>query len=134
MSDGQGPAPERPTPSGVGMETVVGYILLIGVLLSVGLIVSGVCWHWAVAGHLVLTYPAAGMNLLQFVVAEMRQLISGPLAPRTIIYAGLVVLMLTPYGRVLASLAYFAFVERNWKYTALTAFVLGVLTYSLFLH
>jgi uncharacterized membrane protein len=41
--------------------------------------------------------------------------------------------MLTPYIRVLASLLYFAFVERNRKYTVFTGFVFAVLTYSLFL-
>jgi hypothetical protein len=35
---------------------------------------------------------------------------------------------------VLASMLYFALVERNGKYTAFTAFVLLTLTYSLFLR
>jgi uncharacterized membrane protein len=47
---------------------------------------------------------------------------------------GIGVLMLTPFVRVLASVFYFAFVEHNWKYTLFTAFVLSVLTYSLFLR
>jgi len=42
--------------------------------------------------------------------------------------------MLTPFVRVLTSVFYFAFVERNWKYTLFTGFVLGLLTYSLFLR
>jgi len=45
---------------------------------------------------------------------------------------GLAVLMLTPYARVLASVLYFALVERSAKYTIFTGFVLAVLTYSLF--
>jgi uncharacterized membrane protein len=118
----------------LGMNTGIGYILLIGVVLSVVLIVSGVAWHWAATGQLVLAYPVKGVNLLQFILVEVRQLVSDPLAPRTILYAGMVVLLLTPYGRVMASLLYFALVEHNWKYTAFTAFVLGVLTYSLFLR
>jgi len=43
-------------------------------------------------------------------------------------------LLLTPYARVLASMLYFALVERNRKYTAFTTFVLLTLTYSLFLR
>ena len=42
-------------------------------------------------------------------------------------------LLLTPYVRVLASLLYFAFAARNWKYALFTGFVLAVLSYSLFL-
>lgn len=127
-------ASARSTVPGRGMDAIVGYILLGGVLLSVVLIVSGLGWHWAATGQLVLAYPVKGVNLLQFILGEVQQLVSGPLTPRTIVYAGVAVLMLTPYGRVLASLAYFALVEHNWKYTAFTAFVLGVLTYSLFLR
>ena len=39
-----------------------------------------------------------------------------------------------PQVRVLASMLYFAFVERNGKYTLFTGFVFSVLTYSLFLR
>jgi hypothetical protein len=38
------------------------------------------------------------------------------------------------WRRGLASLVFFAFVARNWKYSAFTAFVLAVLPYSLFLR
>jgi hypothetical protein len=36
--------------------------------------------------------------------------------------------------RVLASMLYFLLAARNWKYTVFTAFVLTILTYSLFLR
>ena len=42
--------------------------------------------------------------------------------------------MLTPYVRVLVSILYFAFSERNWKYALFTGFVFSVLTFSLFLR
>ena len=34
------------------MDTVIGYVLLSGVLLSVCLIVAGVAWNWIATGHL----------------------------------------------------------------------------------
>lgn len=116
------------------MEALVAYILLGGVLLSVALIVAGLVWHWITAGHLQLEYSIVGMNLLQFVLADIQQLAAGVLRPRLLINMGMAVLMLTPYLRVLASMLYFAFVERNRKYTLFTGFVFSVLTYSLFLH
>jgi len=134
MSEDAAEAPDRSTPPGLGMDTVVGYVLLVGVLLSMALIVSGLAWHWAVTGHLELTYRIVGMNLLQFVSSDAGQLASRPLDPQTIVSAGMAVLMLTPYVRVIASVAYFALAERNWKYVAFTTFVLGVLTYTLFLR
>jgi uncharacterized membrane protein len=54
--------------------------------------------------------------------------------PHCLISLGIAALMLTPYVRVLASLIFFAAVEHNGKYAAFTAFVLAVLTYSLFLR
>jgi uncharacterized membrane protein len=134
MSEEDTEAPDRSTLPGLGMDTVVGYVLLAGVLLSIALIVSGLAWHWAATGHLELTYRIAGMNLLQFVSSDAGQFASRPLDPQTIVSAGMAVLMLTPYVRVIASVTYFALAERNWKYVAFTTFVLGVLTYTLFLR
>ena len=45
---------------------------------------------------------------------------------------GIAVLLLTPYVRVLMSMLYFVFVERNLKYALFTGFVLAMLTYGLF--
>jgi uncharacterized membrane protein len=116
------------------METVVGYILLVGIMLSLALIVTGLLWHWTAVGHLRLEYTIAGMNLFQFVLADVQQLFSSSVHPRVVVSSGIAVLMLTPYIRVFSSTLYFAFVEHNWKYTAFTGLVLGVLTYSLFVR
>jgi uncharacterized membrane protein len=116
------------------MDNLIGYILLGGVVLSMALIVTGLGWHWAATGHLRTEYSIVGMNLFEFVRQDIRQLTSGAVHPDAVISTGIAVLMLTPYVRVLSSVLYFAFVEHNWKYTLFTAFVLGVLTYSLFLR
>jgi uncharacterized membrane protein len=116
------------------MEAVIGSILLVGILLSLTLIVAGLAWHWALVGHLQFDYTVTGVNLFQFVLADVRRLASGAVHPQVAISTGVAVLMLTPYVRVLASMLYFALVEHNWKYTLFTGFVLGVLTYSLFLR
>ena len=79
-------------------------------------------------------YHVAGTNVFQFLVVDVRQLLVGSLRPRLLVNLGIAVLMLTPYARVLASLVYFAVVERNWKYTGFTAFVLTTLTYGSFLR
>ena len=114
------------------IETVVGYILLGGVLLSVALIAGGLAWHWVTTGQLQFEYLVGGMDLARFITTDLQQLIVGPIHPRYLINLGIAVLILTPYVRILASVLYFAFVARNWKYTLFTASVLGVLTYSLF--
>ncbi len=116
------------------MEILVGSILQYGLLLSVVLLVAGLAWHWTTTHQLGIEYQVTSANLFQFLLVDIRRAISGSLRPRLLVSLGLAALMMTPYTRVMASLAYFAFVERNWKYTLFTAFVFVVLTYSLFLR
>jgi len=116
------------------MDVLVGYILLCGVLLSMALIVAGLLWKYIQTGGVRLEYELAGMNLFQFVVSEIHLAALGQIRPRLLINMGIVVLMLTPFFRVLASVVYFLVVLKNWKYTAFTVFVLLVLTGSLFLR
>ncbi len=116
------------------MESLVGYILLIGVLLSVALLVLGFVWRWVRVGSLRFEHSIAGMNFFEFILSTLQQMTSRAFRPRLFLNMGIGILMLTPFVRVLASVFYFAFVERNWKYTLFTGFVLSVLTYSLFLR
>ena len=116
------------------MDVLVGYILLCGVLLSMALIVAGLLWKYIQTGGVRLEYELAGMNLFQFVVSEIHLAALGQIRPRLLINMGIVVLMLTPFFRVLASVVYFLVVLKNWKYTTFTLFVLLVLTGSLFLR
>lgn len=118
----------------LNMDVLVGYILLLGVLLSLTLVAVGLLWRWLHTGRLSLDYQIIGMNLFQFVVQEVRLAAHGQLRPRLLVSLGIAVLMLTPYVRVLASMAYFMGVLKNWKYSLFTAVVLTVLTYSLFLR
>jgi len=116
------------------MESLVGYILLIGVLLSVALLMVGFIWRWVRVGNLRFEHSIDGMNFFEFIHSTLRQITSQAFRPRLFLNMGIAVLMLTPFVRVLASVFYFALAEHNWKYTLFTGFVLGVLTYSLFLR
>jgi uncharacterized membrane protein len=123
---------ENPKP-GFDMEMLIGYFLLVGVLLSAALILAGIIWHGLAFGNLQFEFALPRMNLFEFVVADFRRVRSG-VDPRLLLNLGLAVLMLVPYGRVAASIVYFAGVERDWKYTLFTGLVWAVLTYSLFLR
>ncbi len=116
------------------MDVLVGYILLIGVVLSVVLIIAGTLWNWILTQHLTVPYNISGQTYFSFLLSSFRQLFSGTLQPRLLISLGIVTLMFTPYLRVAASVVYFAAVAHNGKYTLFTLFVFGVLTYSLFLR
>jgi uncharacterized membrane protein len=121
-------------PGKFDMEGLVGIVLLVGVLFSLLLIVVGIVWHWTVAGRIGLDYTIAGMNLFRFVIHDIRDALHGMFRPRLFVNLGIAVLMLTPFARVLASVLYFGFRARNWKYALFTGIVLSVLTYSLFLR
>ena len=116
------------------MEVQVSHILIGGTVLSVALISAGLLWKYIESGGLRLDYELAGMNPFQFVASEIHLLVVGETRPRLLINMGIVVLMLTPFLRVLASMVYFFSVLKNWKYTLFTLFVLLVLTRSLFLQ
>lgn len=116
------------------MDVLVGYILLIGVLVSMALIALGIVWRWLNTGALAFDYTIGGMNFFEFVLSDIQQMLAGAFRPRLLVNLGIATLMLTPYLRVFASMLYFAIAERNWKYTSFTAFVFTVLTYSLFLR
>jgi uncharacterized membrane protein len=128
------PPEEAQNGSHFDMESLVGYILLTGVLLSVALLVVGFVWRWMRVGSLQFEHSIVGMNFFEFILSTLRQMASQAFRPRLFLNMGIGVLMLTPFVRVLASVFYFALVDRNWKYTLFTSFVLSVLTYSLFLR
>jgi len=129
----QTPAVSQP-PAAHAMEILVGYILQVGVLLSMALIAVGVAWRWLNTGNPGFDYTISGMNFFEFVLTDIQQMLAGTFRPRLFANLGIATLMLTPYVRVLASMLYFAFAERNRKYTVFTGFVFVVLTYSLFLR
>ena len=122
------------TAADLGMELLVGYILLVGVLLSVLLLLAGMAWRWKLTGHPELAYTITGSNLLEFWGTAIKQASTLTFRPRLLVNLGIGVLMLTPYFRVLASFIYFAVKERNVKYAVFTGFVLAVLSYSLLLR
>ena len=131
---GETGAAGRDGPSAQRMETLVGYILLVGVIATVILVSSGLLWYWLMTGSLQLNYTIAGMNLFEFAAAELGQAAGGMIRPRLLVSLGIVVLLLTPYLRVAASFLYFALVARDGKYAVFTGIVWSVLTYSLFLR
>lgn len=120
--------------SSFDMEIMVGYILSGGVLLSVICLLIGIVWQWIATGSPGLDYPIRGMNLAGFCLQDFRQAAAGHFEPHLFVNLGIALLLFTPYLRVAASVVYFAFVERNVKYTVFTAIVCSVLTYSLLLR
>ena len=113
------------------IETVVGGILIVGLSASIACIVAGLAWYRAVNGSFRLEYALPATGVGQFLVVDARTITSLHAGPRRLVDLGIGILMLTPYVRVLASMACFL-AARNWKYAGFTATVLVTLTYALF--
>lgn len=116
------------------MDATVGLILMVGVLASMALIVSGYVWRWINTGHMAMDYQIPATNLFQFWIEDVRQALMGGWRPRLLVSLGIALLMATPYVRVLVSVFHFAFVQKNLKYTLFTLLVFSILTASLFFN
>jgi uncharacterized membrane protein len=112
-------------------DTFIGRVLRVGVVSSAALLVAGLAWHAARTRQVSFDYTIERVNFYQFLVEDLRELVSGAIRPRLLMNVGIALLLLTPYARVLASFFYFAIVERDPKYAVFTGFVLAVLSYGL---
>ncbi len=128
------PGTAPPPPSKDRFSVWVGTTLLAGVLTSATLLAAGLLWRWFATGSPSFDYSLPRSNLLGFAKEEVAAVMRGEIRPRLLINLGLLVLLLTPYARVFLSFCFFAFAERNWKYSLFTGLVLAVLSYSLLLR
>ncbi len=118
------------------LETIISYILIIGVLVSVVLEVIGIVLFYATYGNLQISQDKSvfisGQNFFAFTLDQFQHLFGAQTA-LVFITLGLIILILTPYVRAITSAIYFAW-EKHYKYVLITLFVIIVLTASLALH
>ena len=118
------------------LETTISYLLIIGVTFSLIL---------EIIGLILFYYSFTNLNILESEVVFIRgddffsfviTLFQGEnIQNNAILFMtlGSIVLISTPYIRVITSVIYFAW-EKNRKYLLVTLFVLVILTVSLALH
>jgi len=119
------------------LEQAISYVLIAGVIASVTIETIGIWTYYYYNQNLDIVFkPSLALKATDFfsyTAMAIRALISWSWTPIQILGFGLVVLMITPYMRVLASVVYFA-LAKNSKYLFITLFVLVVLTASLLAH
>ncbi len=121
---------------GSKLETAISYLLIIGVIASLVLEVIGMVLFYRAYGQLGISQDKTvfiyGRDFFTFIYNQFRE---GRSEGSAILFmtAGIVVLLLTPYVRVILSVFYFGW-ERNLKYVLITLFVFAVLTASLIFH
>ena len=118
------------------LELIVSYLLIAGVAISVIFEAIGVALYYGAYGNVLVSQDKSmfisGEDFFAFFAQQIQHLFATQNAV-TFMALGIVVLMLTPFVRAVTSVLYFGW-ERNWKYVAITLFVLVVLTISLALH
>jgi len=119
-----------------GLELAISYLLIAGVVLSLILEVAGIILYYRAYGNLAILSEKAvmihGRNFFSFIYGLFRGE-NSPGAAIWLMTVGIALLILTPFVRVIVSVFYFGW-EKNFKYVAITLFVLVVLTISLTLH
>ncbi len=118
------------------LEIAISYMLIVGVVVSLILEVIGVAFLYGSFRRLEISQdPSMFIQGKDFFTFTFETIAGKHAAGPSIAFmtAGIIVLILTPYIRVVASVFYFA-AERNLRYVLITLFVLVVVTLSLALH
>ena len=111
----------------------ISWILRIGVTISLALESAGLLLYYIQTGDSSLDLSSSwqfkGGNFFNFASSTVTAIGAAP-NPLHIMSLGVMVLMLTPYVRVVAGVIYYG-VQKDWKYVGITLFVLGVITTGL---
>lgn len=118
------------------LEIIISYILITGVIVSMAFTVAGLFFYYF-RDHLAIslnnpTMFIHGQNFFSFI----GRLGSNGADHNKVVFfitVGIVILILTPFIRVIASWLYFG-ARKDIKYMVITFYVLAVLTLSLLLH
>jgi len=118
------------------IEVILSYILIIGVIVSLILMITGIILFSLNSGSLIISRDPSmfiqGKNFFSFIFNILKG--NGP--ENTAVFfltMGTIVLMLTPFIRVVASLVYFIWIKDK-KYVFITLTVLIILIVTLSIH
>ena len=117
-------------------EVAISYLLMAGVVTSLVLEIVGIALFRRFFGGFAISEEKImflhGKNFFDFMASLFRGETEGTWG-LFLMTLGVVILVLTPYARVVMSVLYFAWVK-NIKYVLITLFVLVVLSLSLAVH
>jgi len=119
------------------LDLSISYILIVGVIASVLFEIVGIFGYYYSNRDLSIVFAPdfalRGSNFFAYAAQTIQALLFRKWTSISVLAFGLVLLIITPYVRVVVSVAYFG-LARNVKYLLITLFVLTTLTASLLLH
>jgi len=118
------------------LETGISFLLMVGVIISLILEIAGVILLYQSYRSLAISQNESafirGNDFFTFIFQQFQGKHSSGIGME-LMTIGIIVLILTPYIRLITSVVYFGW-EKNLKYVFITLFVLVVITLSLALH
>ena len=111
------------------LEDLIGWVLIVGVVSSVVFDVVGLAKTGSWSLTLSPTWLVQSPNFFSFIGSTLSSLGSATIA-YNLIAIGIILLMITPYVRVVVSVLYYA-VTKDFRYVGITLLVLAIITASL---
>ncbi len=115
------------------LQLGISWVLRVGLAISLALESAGVRLNYIHTGDSTFQFDqswlAGGKDFFSFAWTTMVSAASA-VTPLSLVSLGIVVLMLTPYVRVVTSVLYYA-CERDWKFVGITLVVLVIITLGL---
>jgi uncharacterized membrane protein len=119
--------------TGAKLEPILSWILIGGVLASLAAETFGLALDYVQTGSVSITLSSAwnvhSINFFSYVVTSLPPLLAGRSAVG-FVALGIILLMLTPYVRVVASVIYYG-TTKDYRYFGITLLVLTIITVSL---
>ncbi|MDG6995269.1 MAG: DUF1634 domain-containing protein [Nitrososphaerota archaeon] len=119
---------------GFDLEAILSHLLIYGVVLAMIVTAIGAVDFYFVYRNLEIDQFVQSSNFASYFSSTVSNFAIGNFTPISIISLGVIILLFTPYLRVLSSWVYFALKEKNVKYVLITLWVLLILTLSLFIR
>jgi uncharacterized membrane protein len=119
-----------------GLDRVIIGLLITGVMVSIVLEIVGMVLFLHYHGRLAVSPETTAYihgRDLGFLVYHLTTMIPKQGIDIFLMTLGIIVLVMTPFTRVIVSIAYFA-IERDLKFFCITLFVLTVLLASVLIH
>jgi uncharacterized membrane protein len=117
--------------SKLDMEPLLGFVLIVGVSLSVTLVMAGF-WIALFLEKVPAEYQIQAISIPRLLIFDLSRHGKPDFWSRLLMDSGFVVLLITPYARLFVTWLYLVFVKRQWKNVICTSLALIFLSVILF--
>ena len=114
------------------MEPLLGFVLMTGMFLGMGLILAGFMVN-RIFEKATVEYQIRAASIPRLILADLGRTSSADFRSHLLADFGFSILLITPYARLFVTWLYMVFVKRRWKsaiYTSIALVLLGIILFS----